>query len=68
MLKSFAVLGDLFYIFFRFRNVLRHAMCQINYDRSLTVVENFLNDLFQKLKTSFLPGIFFRGGQNLLLC
>ena len=26
------LLGDVFYIFFRFRNVLNHVMCQINYN------------------------------------
>ena len=25
-------LGDVFCIFFRFRNVLKHVMCQINYN------------------------------------
>ena len=24
--------GDVFYIFFTFRSVLKHVMCQINYD------------------------------------
>ena len=26
------LLGEVFYIFFRFRNVLKHVMCQINYN------------------------------------
>ena len=32
MLWSDIALGNVFYIFFSFRNALKHIMCQINYD------------------------------------
>ena len=35
MLQSSTVLDDVFYIFFSFRNVLQHVMCQIKYDECI---------------------------------
>ena len=46
MLQISIVLGDVFYIFFSFRNLLKHVMCQIIHDDLTNLIVHMQDKIF----------------------